>query len=501
MTFREFECALGWEIAGRYNQQIHSALLRPPIALWREHEASLALRMPKDRMAFWVSFLPDAHRTLRPDGIWLHEIPYWSNALSWQVGRAKRELLVKFDPRDVSRIFVQHPDGRFIEARARALGFPAISLREWKQARKELGVKGRGERNDEQIIKTALAQRKLIDEAIAKTAAARRMPDKTKNTGDVADFGSMTGIDSRIPTVLELMERQRDRKPDHLTDEAGAVLTESIDERVYFVRSKRWIAYPKAVEILGHLNALLKHPRTTRMPSLAVYGDSGMGKSMLVEKFKDDYALSANDRPRGPKTKLLVVELAGRPNERRLYAQILAVVGAPQNPRATIVELERTAVRLLGDLGVQVLVLDEIHNVLAASWREQRVVFNTLRYLSNELKLSLVCFGIMEARQAINGDVQLARRFDAVSLPRWTAGKEFEQLVLAIVRNLPLREPSVLTVKGLRRILQTSGGVSARIFRMLNEVAIEAIETGAERVTDEALERYKPVGEDEAAFQ
>jgi predicted ArsR family transcriptional regulator len=30
----------------------------------------------KDRMAFWVSFLPDAHRTPRPDGIWLHGIPY-----------------------------------------------------------------------------------------------------------------------------------------------------------------------------------------------------------------------------------------------------------------------------------------------------------------------------------------------------------------------------------------------------------------------------------------
>ena len=88
-------------------------------------------------------------------------------------------------------------------------------------------------------------------------------------------------------------------QPDHLTDEAGAVLTESIDERVYFVRSKRWIAYPKAVEILGHLNALLKHPRTTRMPSLAVYGDSGMGKSMLVEKFKDDYARAPAIGPTG----------------------------------------------------------------------------------------------------------------------------------------------------------------------------------------------------------
>jgi hypothetical protein len=112
-----------------------------------------------------------------------------------------------------------------------------------------------------------------------------------------------------------------------------------------------------------------------------------------------------------------------------------------------------------------------------------------------------VCFGINEARQAINGDVQLARRFDGLSLPRWIANKEFEQLVLAIIRNMPLREPSILTVKGLRRILQTSDGVSARIFRMLNEVAIEAIETGAEQITDEAIERYKPVGEGEAAYQ
>jgi hypothetical protein len=290
-------------------------------------------------------------------------------------------------------------------------------------------------------------------------------------------------------------------KPDHLTDDAGAILAESVDERVYFIRSKRWIAYPKAIEILGHLNDLLKHPRTTRMPSIAVFGDSGMGKSMLVEKFKDDHSQSAHAWPHKPRSKLLVVELAGRPSERRLFSQILAVLGAPQSPRATIAELERTTIRLLVDLGVQVLVLDEIHNVLAASWREQRVVFNTLRNLSNVLKLSLVCFGIMEARQAINGDVQLARRFDSFLLPRWMAGKEFEQLVLAIVRNLPLKEPSVLTVKGLRRILLTSEGVSARIFRMLNNVAVEAIETGAERVTDEALERYRPLGEDEAAFQ
>jgi hypothetical protein len=286
-------------------------------------------------------------------------------------------------------------------------------------------------------------------------------------------------------------------KPSHLTDEAANILAGANDERVYFIQSKRWIAYPKAVHILDHLNKMLRHPRTTRMPSLIVYGDSGMGKSMLVDKFKADCAAD----PAPNRNKVLVVEMSGRPTERRLYSQILAAVDAPHSPRASIVDVERCALNILRDIGVQILVIDEIHNILAGSWREQRIVLNTLRFLSNELKVSLVCFGILEARDAINGDVQLARRFDAVTLPRWTADKEFEQLVLAIVRNLPLREPSVLTVKGLRRILQLGGGVSSRIFRMLNDLAIQAIVTGEERITDMSVETYKPVSENEVAFQ
>ena len=50
-----------------------------------------------------------------------------------------------------------------------------------------------------------------------------------------------------------------------------------------------------------------------------------------------------------------------------------------------------------------------------------------------------------------------------------------------ILRNLPLRNPSLLTARTLRRILQVTDGVSARIFRMLNDLAIEAIETDIRR--------------------
>lgn len=126
---------------------------------------------------------------------------------------------------------------------------------------------------------------------------------------------------------------------------------------------------------------------------------------------------------------------------------------------------------------------------------------NTLRFLSNEAKLSLVCFGITEAREAINGDVQLARRFDVITLPRWKANEDFQQLILAIVRNFPLRQPSVLTAVGLKRIPRMTDGVTSKTFQLLNEVAIEVIETGLERLTDKAVEKWRPLSEEEAAFQ
>jgi hypothetical protein len=85
-------------------------------------------------------------------------------------------------------------------------------------------------------------------------------------------------------------------------------------------------------------------------------------------------------------------------------------------------------------------------------------------------------------------------------LPRWSAGEGFEQLVLAIIRNLPLREPTVLSARAMRKILQVTDGVTSKVFRMLNDVAIEAIETGAERITDDAIERWRPVMNHEMAF-
>jgi hypothetical protein len=73
-------------------------------------------------------------------------------------------------------------------------------------------------------------------------------------------------------------------------------------------------------------------------------------------------------------------------------------------------------------------------------------------------------------------------------------------LVRAVLRNLPLRQPSVLTAKSLRHVLQVSEGLTAKIFAMLNARAIKAIEAGREQIRDAVVLKWSPVVKPEATY-
>lgn len=205
LTLRELERFVAHEVAGRYHQVIHSALRRPPIAVWREQAAAIPLRLPQDRLAFWVSFLPEDERTLRPDGIHLFGLRYWSPALTADLGRTKEKLLVKYDPRDLSRVFVRRPSGSFVEARYSDLTLPAITLSEAKAALRALSARGRREVDTRTVVRTAVAQRELVETATRSTLAARRrrsIPRSNKSVDD-DNLGSLRGVDSRMPLPFE----------------------------------------------------------------------------------------------------------------------------------------------------------------------------------------------------------------------------------------------------------------------------------------------------------
>lgn len=106
---------------------------------------------------------------------------------------------------------------------------------------------------------------------------------------------------------------------------------------------------------------------------------------------------------------------------------------------------------------------------------------------------SLVVFGINEALETVRGDDQSARRLDEHCLPLWEDDVEFSRLIQTRIAVMALEQSSGLTVASLCTILKVTGGINSRVLIMIKSLAIDAVQTGEERITDEAVQVWQPV--------
>ncbi len=172
MTLRELEAWLALEIVGVYHARVHRSLGAPPNAVWAAGIAAAPPRTPTDPRRFLMDFLPAERRVLQRDGLHLFNIRYWSDELRRLMGQGDK-VTVKYDPRDLSRVFVRVDDG-YVEARPADVTRPAIALWEHRAAVAELREGGRRAVDEELIFSTILAQRARVDAAGAASKAARR---------------------------------------------------------------------------------------------------------------------------------------------------------------------------------------------------------------------------------------------------------------------------------------------------------------------------------------
>ena len=179
MTLDELERWLGLEVI-RYHASLHGGIGLPPAEAWGDALARRPrpLRQPYDREAFVIDFLPGVHRTVRRDGLHLFGLRYWDDILSLWAGRLDRPLLIAYDPRDLSSVFVNGLDGSFWPIRLADLTRPAIALFEHRQARAELSARGLAAVDEGLIFETVLSQRALVDDAVRATKAARRQDER-----------------------------------------------------------------------------------------------------------------------------------------------------------------------------------------------------------------------------------------------------------------------------------------------------------------------------------
>lgn len=203
LTLLELERWLALQITGVYHNSIHSALLKPPLAAWNQGTSGIKVREPIDAKSFFIDFLPDERRLIRRDGIQLFKIFYWDNVLSPIAGRSSKPVIVKYDPRNLSRIYYQDGDGRYWTIPYRNLGAMPISLWEHREAMKRLQAEGRKLVDERLLFDTVVEQRQLIQSAqkstrlrrkeerrhqMQKTATTTRTSDHQKEEPDYSDL-------------------------------------------------------------------------------------------------------------------------------------------------------------------------------------------------------------------------------------------------------------------------------------------------------------------------
>jgi putative transposase len=174
LTLRQLERWICLEIVGKYHHKVHSALGRPPLAVWGDNANAIAWRLPPDRTRFLIDFLPYEERNLQKTGVQLLGFEYASPQLRAQHIRRKTKLRVKYDPRDISRVWVQVSPGQYVEARWRDLRQPPMTKWERERALKALAARGRSERDTKAIGEAVLEQRAIEDQGVALTMQARR---------------------------------------------------------------------------------------------------------------------------------------------------------------------------------------------------------------------------------------------------------------------------------------------------------------------------------------
>ncbi len=318
-----------------------------------------------------------------------------------------------------------------------------MTLWEHREACRSLRAAGRRTVDEHAIFEAVAEQRRIVAEARKLTRAERRAATRTglalegpvdaDERSEVSPYGAVgRQRRSRRPRTDAgrggeqrrgvLVMAEKDRYP-HLPADVRPIANLGDEERIAHIRAERWIPHAAAERVLGYLQEAFDQPPRKRRENVLLLGESGMGKSMLLEKFERANALVFDEAAGIQRRPVLIVPTPPSPTEPEFLECVLEAVDAPSAGHwVQGLRLRASTIRLLRDLGVRVLVIDEINSVLVGTPRQQRLFLQLLRFLSNGLGMALVCAGVPEARHALLSDPQLRSRFSDVELPSWAPG-------------------------------------------------------------------------------
>jgi hypothetical protein len=273
-----------------------------------------------------------------------------------------------------------------------------------------------------------------------------------------------------------------------LSTRALELLECPVAERLQHIDRPVFIPYPKAAALLDEMEDLLAHPVTNRMPGMLITSKPFNGKTEILLEFLKRHPAEDRREHDVVYAPVIYIQSPPGPNESMFFDKVLATLAVPTRPTDSAANKLAQVLSMLRQVQNRVLLVDELNALLAGSVTKQRLFLNTLKYISNDLRICIVAAGTPDAEQALRTDPQLLTRFPPRPLPVWSDDKAFRAMLASFELVLPLKEQSGLKNRELAsKLYGLSGGILGELAQLIRSAAKQAITSGEEKITLDAI--------------
>lgn len=272
-------------------------------------------------------------------------------------------------------------------------------------------------------------------------------------------------------------------KYSHLTKDAALVADSPQAIRFAFIERDRVIETLHFQQIQAVLDELFTHEEVIRPPNVAIFGTSGIGKSLSIEEFMRTRQ-SRRDLASGIlKVPVLHVEFPPLPTPSWFVKSLLQELGHRVSLPYRIEDRFEHLLLCLQLAGTRLIIIQEVSNLELWPRAQFREFYGLIRWLSNRTRIPFVIVGTEFVASLLDGDIQIKRRFARMELLPWQLNNDFVGFVTSYIRTLPLRQPTTVDRALVECIYEMGEGITDTVVKVMKTAAKLAIASGVDQIT------------------